>query len=205
MKSHLCLLENASHSCFSLLQISCRKKKAIPKFKILQEVVQRREPSSLCWCHPACLFRWRDLWFEELAGLAASLGRAEDSAECRDGDKRGMGPRSPSFQLPPAMDGGQTGAGSMADPRPAVGGWPGTGLAASGCAFPSISVPESWGLEGLAQNRHGSLAISLTWPWPCPVAGAPREVVALWQLEGEGSQLPAKACAQQVRLQNESV
>lgn len=26
-KSHLCLLENASHSCFSLLQISRRKKK----------------------------------------------------------------------------------------------------------------------------------------------------------------------------------
>lgn len=68
---------------------------------------------------------------------------------------------------------------------------PGVGLAVSGCTFLSISVPEGRGLEGLAQNRHGSLAIILTWPWPCPVAGAPGKVVALWQLEGEGGQLPA--------------
>lgn len=88
-------------------------------------------------------------------GLAASPGRAECSAECRDGDKRGMGPRSPSFQPPPTTDRGQTSAGNVADPRPAVGGWPSPvpprmGLAASGCTFSSISVPEGWGLGGLA-------------------------------------------------------
>lgn len=90
-------------------------------------------------------------------------------------------------------------------------GWPSpgasqaSGLAASGSTFPGISILEGRGLESLAQNMHGSLAISLTWHWPCPVAEVPGEVVALWQLEGEGSQLPAEACAQQVSLQNESV
>lgn len=81
----------------------------------------------------------------------------------------------------------------MSDLRPAAGG------------RPSISVPEGWGLEGLAQNMHGSLAISLTWHWPRPVTGVPGEVVALWQLEGEGSQVPAEACAPQVSLRNESI
>lgn len=28
-------------------------------------------PSSRCRYHPACLFHWRDLWFEELVGIAA--------------------------------------------------------------------------------------------------------------------------------------
>lgn len=79
---------------------------------------------------------------------------------------------------------------------PAVKGWQPrrdlgisqvSGLATSGPTFPSSSVLEGRALEDVTQNPCGSLAISLTWHQLCPVPGVTGKVVALWQLEGEGS------------------
>lgn len=49
------------------------------------------------------------------------------------------------------------------------------------------STLEGKALEDLAQNTHGSLAMSLTWHRPYPIPGVTGKVLALCQLQGEGN------------------